>query len=411
MIGEPRRIGVDADAAAAERQALYALWLADLGADRAYNPNLTLTGPTVGTETEVEAAWEAPFRPRPRVMAFPLDAQGTGHYRVWGPLAALDRAVLAQYSLLPIHGMQARQLRVPSLPELARAAPDTLLIQHGYYDLFLDWIERYRDHAGAFIVFGQDDNLLDVPEKNSLKASLISGLDRRLARALGCCDRLIVTTEPLVDVYRRFIDDIHVVPNNLDGTRWRGLASLRQAGRKPRVGWAGAQQHLGDLDWLEPVIRRLSREVEWVFMGMCPENLKPFVAEFHEPVPFDDYPAKLATLDLDLAIAPLEIHPFNEGKSDLRLLEYGALGWPVIASDIYPYQGKPVTCLRNDPGVWVQAIRERVNDLDALAAEGDRLRDWVLAHRMLENNLDGWMRALFSEEVLRDYGMLRAKAA
>ena len=67
----------------------------------------------------------------------------------------------------------------------------------------------------------------------------------------------------------------------------------------------------------------------------------------------------------------------------------------------HPYQGKPVTCLQNDPGRWIAAIRERVNDLDALAAEGDRLRDWVLGTRTIERNLDAWMQALFSDEVLR----------
>jgi glycosyltransferase involved in cell wall biosynthesis len=401
LVGEPRRLAVDSAGAAAERESLYGRWLPHLAADPAHNRHLSLTDPGVVVETEVDPTWEAPFRPRPRVLAFPLDAGACGHYRVWGPLKALDSGARAQCSLLPIHGMQSTQTRVPNLPELLRADPDTLLVQHGYFDLFLDWLKRYRAHSRALIVFGQDDNLFDVPEKNSLKKRLIGDLERRMAEALRHCDRLIVTTEPLVDVYRRLIDDVRVVPNHLDGARWGGLQSLRRVGRKPRVGWAGAMQHLGDLDWLEPVVRRLSREVEWVFMGMCPENLRSYVAEFHDPVPFDCYPAKLATLDLDLAIAPLEIHRFNEGKSDLRILEYGALGWPVVATDIYPYQGKPVTCLSNDPGRWIAAIRERVNDLDALAAEGDRLRDWVLGTRTVERNLDTWMQALFGDEVLR----------
>jgi O-antigen biosynthesis protein len=394
-----------------ERDALHCMWGRWLAADPAFNRNLSLASQRVCVETEIAPAWDPTFRERPRVMAFPLDAEGTGHYRVWGPLAALDRAALAQFSLLPAHGFQSTQVRVPNLPELLRAAPDTLLVQHGYLDLFLDWIERYRRHSGTFLVFGQDDNLLDLPDDNPLKKRLVDGLEGRMARAMSQCDRLIVTTQPLVEVYRRFIDDIRVVPNQLDGSRWLGLASERRAGRKPRVGWAGALQHLGDLKWLEPVVRALHREVEWVFMGMCPDNLRPYVSEFHTPVPLPKYPAALAGLNLDLAIAPLETHRFNEAKSDLRILEYGALGWPVIATDIYPYQGKPVTVLGNQPDRWVAAIRERVNDLDALALEGDGLREWVLNNRLLEKNLDAWVGALFSDEVLREYGVLRALAA
>jgi glycosyltransferase involved in cell wall biosynthesis len=409
-------IKANVDAAAVERAfqeraALQERWRGWLASDPAFNRNLSLASQRVCVESEIAPAWDPTFRDRPRLMAFPLDAQGTGHYRVWGPLAALDRASLAQFSLLPAHGFRAKQVRVPNLPELLRAAPDTLLVQHGYLDLFLDWIERYRRHSRTFLVFGQDDNLLDVPDENPLKRTLVDGLEHRMARALGQCDRLIVTTPPLVEVYRRFIDDIRVVPNQLDGSRWLGLESKRRAGRKPRVGWAGALQHLGDLKWLEPVVRALHREVEWVFMGMCPDNLRPYVAEFHAPVPLPQYPSALAGLNLDLAIAPLEMNRFNEAKSDLRILEYGALGWPVIATDIYPYQGKPVPVLANQPDCWVAAIRERVNDLDALALEGDRLREWVLNSRLLENNLDVWLRALFSDEVLREYGVLRALAA
>jgi GT2 family glycosyltransferase/glycosyltransferase involved in cell wall biosynthesis len=394
-----------------EREALQDKWGPELANDKAFNRNLSLLSVRICLETQVDPSWDPVFRERPRVMAFPLDAQGTGHYRVWGPLAALDAAGLVQHTFLPAHGRAGATARVPALPELARAAPDTLLIQHGHADLFLDWIERYRKQSGTFLVFGQDDNFFQVPDRNALRPFLPHDIERRIAGTLRHCHRLIVTTEPLVDVYGRFADDVRVVRNQLDGKRWTGLTSLRRVGLKPRVGWAGAEQHHGDLEWLEPVVRALADEVEWVFMGMCPDNLRPYVAEFHEPVPFDKYPGKLASLDLDLAIAPLEIHPFNEAKSDLRILEYGALGWPVVATDIYPYQGRPVTCVPNDPKRWREAIRERVHDLDALEVEGDRLRQWVLRHRLLEHHLGEWLGALFSDEVLRGYGVMPGKAA
>jgi len=48
----------------------------------------------------------------------------------------------------------------------------------------------------------------------------------------------------------------------------------------------------------------------------------------------------------------------------------------------------------NDPVAWIEAIRERVHDLDAAEAEGDRLRRWVLEGWMLEDHLEEWLRAL-----------------
>ncbi len=404
----PQAVGVGE--AAREKDALHERWLPRLASDPAFNPNLSLIDKAVAVETELDVTWERPFWPRPRVWAFPLDDQGVGQYRVRGPLAALDRATLAQVELLPMHE-RAQVVRVPNLAELARAAPDTLLVQHGYVDLFLDWIPRYRKHTDTFIVFGQDDNMFEVPEKNANRGNLVPDIERRVAEVTRHCDRLIVPTEPLADVYRRFAADIRVVPNHLEGWRWKDLRPQRRQGRRPRVGWAGAQQHLGDLDWLEPVVRALADEVEWVFMGMCPPSLRPYVAEFHDPVVFSRYPATLASLNLDLAIAPLEVHPFNESKSDLRVLEYGILGWAVIATDIHPYRGKPVALMRNEPARWIKAIRERVNDLEALEREGDELRAWVLKHRLIEQNLGSWFQALFSDAVLSRYGAAPGVAA
>ena len=46
-------------------------------------------------------------------------------------------------------------------------------------------------------------------------------------------------------------------------------------------------------------------EIDWVFLGMCPASLRRYAAEFHEMVPVEDYPAKLASLALDAAVAPI----------------------------------------------------------------------------------------------------------
>lgn len=75
-------------------------------------------------------------------------------------------------------------------------------------------------------------------------------------------------------------------------------------------------------------------------MGMKPEGV---ACEFHLPVPFEHYPQKLSELDLDLALVPLEQNLFNECKSNLRLLELGSCGFPIICTDIEPYRcGLPV---------------------------------------------------------------------
>ena len=152
--------------------------------------------------------------------------------------------------------------------------------------------------------------------------------------------------------------DTRVVENRLPLPWWRDRQGQRRQGKRPRVGWGGGGGHQGDLEMIEEVIKALATEVEWVFFGMCPESLQPYVHEFHPGVPIDLYPAKLAGLNLDLALAPLEDNLFNQCKSNLRLLEYGACGFPVVCSDVRPYQGSlPVTRVRPRYRDWVEAIR------------------------------------------------------
>jgi glycosyltransferase involved in cell wall biosynthesis len=188
-------------------------------------------------------------------------------------------------------------------------------------------------------------------------------------------------------------DEVVVVANRLEKSRWLGLAPRRREG-KPRVGWAGAIGHRGDLALLAGIVRATAKEVDWVFFGMCPDALKPYATEFHGWVPLHDYAAKLASLDLDLAVAPLEHHPFNEAKSNLRLLEYGVLGYPVVCTDILPYQGElPVTRVGNRHRDWVRAIRDMTADREACRRAGEELRDAVIRDWMLEDHLNEWKRA------------------
>lgn len=371
--------------------AMFEKWLAKMAHDPAYNRNLTLVDRDPVPETAIVPRWNQDFHDRPRLLGFPFDVWGCGEYRVHAPLRALHNNALAQTTCVP----PADVKRIPDIGELARLAPDSLLLQSFVHDYQILALEAYRKLLpDLFMVFELDDLKTDMPQKNPHARTMYRDIRKRLRKALGYCDRMIVSTESLADAYGKYVDDIVVVPNTIDITRWKDAVSQRQRGARPRVGWAGAQQHHGDLALLHEVVRELAGEVEWVFFGMCPKELRPWISEFHEGVKFEDYPAKLASMNLDLALAPLEHNKFNEAKSNLRLLEYGIMGWPVVATDIYPYQGAPVMRVANNPRAWIHAIREHVADPAASAQAGDRLRQWVLDNWLLERHLDAWLNAL-----------------
>ena len=380
-----------------ECNAFYQRWAKELADDPAWNRNLSLVETTPAIEEELAAPWHRDVHDRPRIAAMPVVTNGSAEYRCLTPLRALHAAGKVHYASVcqPRPGFE----RAPMPVELARMAPDTLLMHTPVDNVRCQALLRFqRFNPEVFRVYTLDDLITNIPVSNpTFRVLPADAMAERLALGLRACHRLIVSTEPLADACRHLIDDIRLVPNTLDWSVWGALHSSRRRGHRPRIGWAGAQQHAGDLRFVRDLVEATHREVDWIFLGMAPNDIKPFVAEFHDYVPdFSEYPAKLASLDLDLAIAPLELHPFNEAKSNLRLLEYGALGWPVICTDILPYRtdNPPVTRLPNDARKWIQVIRERVAEPDALAREGDALRAWVRQHYQLEQHLDIWLQAL-----------------
>ncbi|HJW02939.1 MAG TPA: glycosyltransferase [Azospira sp.] len=374
---------------------MHSRWQKELANDPAYNRHLSLSARDFSVDPVLVAEWDPNFHDRPRILAFP-PAGGVGEYRFYAPLRGLSFAAKAQSTV--IQTSKYHEIRYPSLPEVNRLAPDTLMRQISFETLDLEWLKFYRQHRPDILyVYMMDDLITEIPEGNPNYRRVPRDSRYRLRQLLAQADRLIVSTEPLVDLGKEMIDDVRLLPNRLRDDLWLPLRSQRRTSARPRIGWAGAQQHAGDLALIIDAVKQTANEADWVFFGMCPDELRPYVREYHEfEIGVEAYPAKLASLNLDLAIAPLEINRFNEAKSNLRILEYGALGLPVVCTDIFPYQtdAAPVKRVANDTAAWVAAIRERIHDLDATAREGDRLKEWVLNDYLLSQHLDDWLQAL-----------------
>ena len=370
-------------------------WRSFFAADPFFNTNLSLHQQQCLPETQIVCRWDTRIKDKLRIMALPLNSSGVGEYRLKAPLRGLEEAGLVELAWLPEHESQ-QEPRLPSLFELNRLQPDVLYVQQALSDKMYDFLSSVSQHTRIKIIFSLDDLVTDLPPLSDRHRQVFRDMRYRLRRTLALCHRVIVTTEPLAALCREYCNDVVVIPNRLEAKRWLPIEHKTSSGSsKPRVGWAGAWQHQGDLSMMAGLIKTLADQVDWVFMGMCPAEARPYIKEFHEFVRFEDYPQKLAALNLDLALAPLDIHPFNEAKSNLRLLEYGILGWPVIATDIYPYQQfeAPVTLLANDEEIWKEHILAALQKPEIIAAQGRQLEDWVRQKFILEEHLDDWFYA------------------
>lgn len=368
-----------------QRDRLYARWLPQLARDPSYHPAFGKQSPGFDLSPDASRVQEPlPGRPLPVVLASHMDWHGCGHYRILQPFKALDGELRAE------GGVKFRDFH---FTDVARIQPDVIVLQGAWInDGILTQIRRYREITGAKVVLEFDDYLPNVPTRSIYRKKISQGWVKRMRRAIEQVDWLVVSTPTLAQEYAEFHPDIRIALNGLPADWWGSVKGQRRVGKKMRVGWAGGNSHTGDLAEIQSVVKDLQSELEWVFMGMQPDGV---VCEFHPGVPIEQYPAKLASLDLDLAVVPLELNQFNRCKSNLRLLELGACGVPTICTDIDPYQGSlPVTRVRNRYQDWVQAIRDHVADPDACSRQGDALRDAVRRHWMLEGTfLDQWAAA------------------
>lgn len=175
---------------------------------------------------------------------------------------------------------------------------------------------------------------------------------RNTERIVRRCDALFVSTPELAAAWGHLNRRVYVLPNSIDFSL-RNAWSQRMdrhpdfAG-KIIVGWAGGVHHFGDEEPLIPVIRPILERYSNVKLALFSNPMivarwvKAFGIEHLEgrwagidPQPFARYPAVLSQFDIGLG--PLAPIPFNISKSELRLLEYGAMGVPYVASKIAPY--------------------------------------------------------------------------
>lgn len=168
------------------------------------------------------------------------------------------------------------------------------------------------------------------------------------------CDGLICATEFLAAKYRRFNRNTYVCRNGIDLGRYRLTRPER-----PTVNliWAGATAHGRSFSRWLPMIARVMNERPNVCFISIGQAFADVLAEHFGnraiAIPFtmlETYPSAMTMGDI--ALAPAGDNLFFRGKSDLRMLEAGALGIPLIG----------------DPRVYVN-IEDGVNGLHAQTAD------------------------------------------
>lgn len=262
------------------------------------------------------------------------------------------------------------------------------------------------------LVYSIDDNLLDL-ETIPLQERMVA---RYFCRA---ADGVIVSTEMLKERLCRLNSNILVVPNALDerlfgGDNQQPPREKADPGRKT-IGFMGTFTHDTDLMMvlqpLHEVFRKHAGQLELQLVGgignpavlRTLQNLSPQVLKV--PVYDVAYPNFVPwmkhNIAWDLAIAPLDDTYFNRFKSDIKFLDYSALGIPGIYSKV-PIYADTIRHLEtgyladNTPEEWSKGLEMLLADGVLRQRLASGAQEYVFSSRTLQFSATNWRNALFS---------------
>ena len=212
-----------------------------------------------------------------------------------------------------------------------------------------------------------DDNIHFVPADHPAYEYIKPGTQALIVaeKQLKLSDGLIVSTEFLKREYEKYNKKIYVVPNALDFKLWKPVPKRKR--KFINIGYVGGQQHVRDLKILNKVIPTITdkyKNVRFLIWGGAPEIIPagPKVIKRYTFSPVLDYPKELARAGYDIGLAPLVDNFLNRSKSNLRWLEYSALGIPTVASPIEPYRNIEPILLAKEPQEWIDAISKLIEN-------------------------------------------------
>lgn len=309
------------------------------------------------------------------------------------------------YPCLTARAMGYIQLRITDKavmipPEVAKTLKaDVILLHKCDKPGQVKEIQAYKDLTDSMLVYTIDDWVDKIPKESILHKNANPDSFKEIRRAISRSDRLVVTTDYLANVYG-LRKDTYVVPNYLPFSEWQNIYSnppIKRKSDKPRIGWVGALGHEGDTEILSAIADILGDKVQWVFLDpVIPRGFSKANCEIYPMTMPRNYYSDLFALNLDLALAPLLDNEFNRAKSNLRLLEYSACGYPFLVSKVRPYvhtEGIDENCLLPyDAKVWASRILDKISDMGALAVEGRNNQHWVWENYKLEDHIEEYAR-------------------
>jgi len=216
---------------------------------------------------------------------------------------------------------------------------------------FLDafWLRKYSKK----IIYDFDDAIMynpKTPDQDSLSHFI------PFRRTVGLADAVIAGNPYLANHAKRFNPNVEILPTGLDTNAYK-LQPRPENNGKIRLVWIGSKSTLQYFAEIRPALEEISSRLDNVVLRIICDDFPDL-----QNIPIekrlwseDTQVTDLATSDIGLA--PLPDNRFTKGKCGFKILQYAAVGLPIVASPV---------------GVNAQYIQQDSNGFLAESAS-----DWV----------------------------------
>ena len=192
-----------------------------------------------------------------------------------------------------------------------------------------------------------DDDLIGVANSSHPEANHYKKYQELITQLIINANQVTVSTENLKEKLNSFRDDILIVKNQLFSEIWKqNLTKPKNKNQNFNVLYMGTVTHTNDLELIDEALQEIKmdyKEIVFNIIGITDNREKKEHLQFIDIPIFarKSYPLFVWWLkslkNFDLGLAPLVNNNFNSAKSNIKYLEYCALGIPVVASNVIPY--------------------------------------------------------------------------
>ena len=283
---------------------------------------------------------------------------------------------------------------------------DVAVMGYAHNPALISLTEMFRKDFKKKIWCEIDDDVISVPAYNpAYKMGNRPGthFEKTAMSHMRVANGIITSTDFLKDQYIRFNKNIETIPNCIDTTKWNISKKIKKT-KNLTIGWVGGGNHDEDLKIMcdvIPILLKKYRYIEFKFVHGMPTYLRDIdkrVKWINEWSAIDKYPSFVAKQGFDIGIAPLTYNKFNMSKSNLRWLEYSALGIPCVASSIVPYeksiQNGKTGLLADTAEEWIGHLSHLIESESARFEIGDNAFKEVSNHYNLDDVTDKYIKVL-----------------